>query len=535
MKTLVSCAQATELDRRTRQVLQLDELQLMESASLGMFRTLSEQFADFPSNLVALCGKGNNGGDGLALMRHAAMAGHGKLTAIVSSRKSSDSNARQMASARAAGVVLIEWSALDTQEIMSILSGADCIIDAISGTGIAGPVSGEALEMVELLRKIARKDARPRIVSLDLPSGLSDSWLEGHPIVHSDITLALEPMSSSLFIPQARLECGQIAPVGGVFPPSLVERTGSAHLLEATDIDALIPQAEAGDYKTTRGRLALFAGSLGTPGAAVLACRAAQAAGAGYLTLYTDEELLDTYAASIPSVVLKAYDPDKHPGLHSHAVLAGPGWGSSTGRSLSLRLLWQSQEPLVLDADAIVMAGAENFPFRDRSRPVVLTPHPGETDALLHAMEPRYDFVNSPLSHAEKITRICERFGCIAVIKSHVTWIAANGKKPVLWDGLTPELGVAGSGDVLSGLLAGLAARIIAKQEKLPSLGSSERASRFEALFQAACAAVAIHGVSGKSLAEEKGWFGAETLVDSCAKLLHEKSRKLARKGVTSA
>ena len=130
--------------------------------------------------------------------------------------------------------------------------------------------------MIGILMRLSKEAERPLIVSIDIPSGIREGWLEGEPCVAADICLALEPLKRAHFLPVARSLCGRIIPVSDIFPQILLQADAGAVLLEESDLGALQPFLDPAVYKKRRGRLAIFAGSRGMAGAARLcACRRA--------------------------------------------------------------------------------------------------------------------------------------------------------------------------------------------------------------------------------------------------------------------
>lgn len=545
MKALVTCDQARDLDAATREALAVTSAQLMEKASLRLWDALRERIAELPAlsakgrslKIVALCGHGDNGGDALAMLRHAYSAGFLDLAAILSAREASEASSMQARSLAAAKIPILRWSA-DAQ-VRATLEGADIVLDGILGTGVRGAAAGEAAEMIRALDGLRGGDsanagaaARPHIASIDLPSGLGDGWQEGMLRVLADSTLSLEPAKAICFAPEARRACGEIIPVGDVFPEApmraLLRERAAVGLLEPLDLDRLAPAVGDGGYKTSRGRLAVFAGSEGALGAAQLCAKAALASGAGYITLYVDDSLYPLAAPVLESVIVKplrglAAIPD------CDAILVGPGWGRGAGRGDLLEAILASGTPAILDADALRLLADRSGIASTAKAPCALTPHPGEFAALERAFRGG----RGGGSFLAALGEVSRGSGMLTVYKSSLTWIAAPEGDLAVWEGLTPELGTAGSGDVLAGLFAGLAAVSLAARSAGGGDAPRGRASRSagDALRGAAHCAVVAHGLAGRRLAREKGWFGAADLAAECALLMRGASRARRRDG----
>ena len=528
MKALITCERSTMLDGATKSVFAVSELQLMEKASLRLWDALEafivgQHRTGKDCAITAMCGKGDNGGDALAMLRHAYSSGYRNLTAILSARELSESCRKQADSLSSCGIDPVIWNGADAPTVMSLLEEAEIVLDGISGTGLAGPARGEAREMIELLNASRRKNAGKEIVAIDIPSGLSDEWKSGYPTVTADLTLALEPAKVVCYLPQVRPLCGAMRIVGDVFPDTLIEKNSSAELLDKTDIAVLQYHLPAESYKMSRGRVAIFAGSKGTVGAAMLCAKAALASGAGYVTLYVDEELYPLLAPALESVIVKplAFHQAISPAFD--AILAGPGWGHDEGRIELLGAILESGIPAILDADAIRLLAAHPDLRRRKSAHTVVTPHPGEFVALAEGAGIAAD--EAPYLALE---RVCRFYDSLTVMKSNTTLIASPSGSRALWDGMLPELGTAGSGDVLAGLIAGISASNIAFLRQAADPGSDSDTAKTipEALFLAAECAVVAHGNAGARLAKSKGWFAASDLLEECGLLLHS-SRSL--------
>jgi len=533
MKTLVTCEQSGALDSATKAALALSSLQLMEKASLRLWDKLAsiiDARADLREKgkgirIVALCGKGDNGGDALAILRHAFSAGYRNLEALVSARELSESAKKQWESVIAAGITATRWIEPENSgkslgfEPDPIFSRADIIIDGILGTGLKGPASGEAKSMID--RMNAHKDGGAAlVVSVDMPSGLGDGWQKEHPCVIADITLGLEPVKAVCYLPGSRLSCGDLVAVSDVFPENLIHEYGDTTLIEDGDLGLFIPRIGNDGYKMSRGRLAVFAGSIGAIGAAQLCAKAALASGAGYVTLYVDEAVYPVIAPTLESVVVKPMT-EKLDMEKCDAILAGPGWGQGEDRLKTLKLLLGLDIPLVLDADAIRILASHTELLSDMKAPCILTPHQGEFAALAESLQ-----VSPETAAWASMRKVREGLGMITVMKNHTTWILSPRRKTAVYEGLTPELGTAGTGDVLAGMLVGIAAGKMAQMKRSGKGESRDRETVWKALEDSASCAIIAHGRAGKRLAQRRGWFESSDLVTECSLVLHEEAER---------
>ena len=513
MKTLVTAAEASRLDATVSSGWRIAPALLMEKASLGIWNLLEPLLPglDCPADapLVALAGAGNNGGDALAVLRHARFTGRKALAAVLVEGRESELCALQRQSLELMGVELLRWPA-DRPRILGLLSQASVLVDGIAGTGLKGALREGAADLVAA----ANASGRP-ILAVDLPSGLSDDFEEGFPIVKATWTASVEPRKACLYYPAAREAAGVILAVEYVFPPDSGELR-QAFLLEAPDLVGLLPRVSPAAHKGSRGRLGLFAGSLGMTGAASLAAAGARAAAVGLVNLFVDGDLYPGLAAgqgpeSLLSAIVRRLPQGGTPlDLAScDALLAGPGWGRAADREALLSSLFASGLPLVVDADGLRLA-ARLFSRGERPLgPAILTPHPGEFEALSGL--PAGKALANP---AAILPKVAADLRCVIVLKSHVTWLAAPDGRLALWDGLEPSLATAGSGDVLAGLAAGF----LASMARAPLAAAD--AQRGDLAWRAALAAVMTHGLAGRSASRKRGWYGAEAIAEEAGHML---------------
>jgi NAD(P)H-hydrate epimerase len=279
------------------------------------------------------------------------------------------------------------------------------------------------------------------------------------PLVDADVTVVIEPAKACLYNPPARVYSGRVLPVGGIFPAELVAGiAGADHGAELFCWDEarqLLPAIRPDAYKHQRGTAEIRAGAAGTTGAAIIAARGAQAAGAGLVRLIVDDELYPLCAAGAEGVMtvpvsLAAEDGGR---FKSDAVLLGPGWGKTRDRAAVLGEALERERtggtPVILDADA--MALAKDAVFHGR---VILTPHPGEF--ALWAGISAEEAVNNPWP---VLRRLAVERQAVVVLKGHVITIAGFDGRWGVIDGMAPGLSAGGSGDLLAGFTAALAAR----------------------------------------------------------------------------
>ncbi|MDR0495457.1 MAG: NAD(P)H-hydrate dehydratase [Treponema sp.] len=470
---LLSAASAQTLDEEASARWGLDPYALVEAAG----RACAEAFAAFLSretqrnvwpyfSFVVLAGKGNNAADALVMLRALVLNGFVKAAncRVFAAQVPTDSPdgektplSQALLAARMLGVPVQAWDSGAAAAAADAFADAHVIIDGITGTGLTSPLRGGALEMVEALNALDRGKNGPLVVSIDIPSGNFDGWQPGIPIVAADATLAIEPQKLCLYVPTARPHAGTIVPVSGIFPSILTDKYKEAELIDWEGASARIPPIAQTAHKYERGLVEIRAGSAGAVGAARLAALGAQAAGAGLVRLMADTSLYSVLASGCTGIMV---DPQiQVPGetaesgrFAPNAALLGPGWGRGEDRMRLLESYLPLEErglPLILDADAIALA--KDFVFHGNA---VLTPHPGEFVAYTGL--PKDEILNDPIP---ALRRCAAEKNAHILLKGHVLYAVSPDGRIGIIDGMNPALAAGGSGDVLAGLCAALAAR----------------------------------------------------------------------------
>ncbi|MDR2136252.1 MAG: bifunctional ADP-dependent NAD(P)H-hydrate dehydratase/NAD(P)H-hydrate epimerase [Treponema sp.] len=463
-EALVSAAGARAMDAEAAAEWSLNGFALVEAAGRRAAQVLAEAYPRLfeppgPA-VVVLAGRGNNAADALVILRALILGGLAAAErALVITAGGPDGcgpRSEAFASLQKMGVrgLAFSESALEA-EIRDYPAGplaqARLVIDGIAGTGLSGPLREDAALLARQARNCA---GRPLFVSVDLPSGLSDAWKPGMPVAEADAVLAIEPEKRCLYNPAARPLCGRILHVGGVFPAALTEKYREADLVSWDYCRTLVPPCPADSYKYSRGLAEIRAGSPGASGAARIAARGAQAAGAGLVRLLVDPPLYPVLASSASSVMVDTCEarPGRESRFAPDALLLGPGWGRGPERLRPLEDALALEErgvPLVLDADAVFLARDRVFHGN-----ALLTPHPGELAA--YSGIAREELLADP---APALRDLAGRKRAVFLFKSHVMIAAAPDGRLAVLDGMNPALGSGGSGDLLAGFCAGIAAR----------------------------------------------------------------------------
>ena len=441
---------------------------LMEHAGFAMAQRIETLCKDRSlSSVAVLCGRGHNGGDGFVIARALLSKGLDvRLFAAEGEAKPLTALNRRRCERQGLYV-----------ETLSDFEPASqtAVVDALFGIGLNHPLAETWQPLFERIRQ-----ASPFVIAVDAPSGIFDERQPSDPILTADFTLTVERRKTDFYTPANRNACGFIETVSAAFPANAFPPPAAAlGAMPSPHPFSLF------DFKNSKGHIALHAGCSAYPGAAVLAARAAFKTGAGLVSLFTDSETARSVLSEEPSVILA--DDTALPSPQTFSVWAcGCGWGCSEKRLPILKTFIETPMPRVLDADGLNLA-AEYFPDARFADGAILTPHPGEWRRLCPDSTRFYD----------DLLRFSAEKNAVIVYKSSFTAIASPRGDLTVFDSPVPELGTAGSGDVLTGITA---AALLRRQNP----------------YSAAVEAVAIHNKAGKKAAAG-GPFTAADLIEAAA------------------
>ncbi|HBO35726.1 MAG TPA: NAD(P)H-hydrate epimerase [Sphaerochaeta sp.] len=483
MKPLALASDIATLDKNAQDVAQLPPLCLMESAGLQIYQLWKPSLSK-DDRLVFLCGGGNNGGDALVVSRYALQDGFANQVLIYTGTRISESCARHRLVAQAYALVSLQAENTEFTRLFSELQHADWIVDGLMGTGLKGPLNGIAASLVE-----AANQSKARILAVDVPSGLGDEVPSDAICIQADMTVTMGLLKRSMFHPSTRSRCGSLFCVNPSFPPFLLQQVPSAALL--CERKAHLPKLAIDEYKNSRSHVAIFGGSVAYSGAARLSAKACFAARAGLVSLYCDAQVYTLAAFEAPSVMVKVYEGQPIPPYG--ALLVGPGWGS--GREPLLEKLFATGQSMVLDADGIrAYASLLARGRRPEHGPLVLTPHLGELACLLASLFGDDHDGKTVNAFFASIQKAAAELKATLVVKSSLVHIVDEAGSVVVIEGNNPSLGVAGSGDVLSGIVASLFAK-------------------YQDGWLAALEGALIHQQTGRLAKRAYGYYDSETLL----------------------
>jgi NAD(P)H-hydrate epimerase len=466
---LLTTAQTRDADARTI-AAGTAGYTLMERAGAAC-ADAAERLLAGGTRVLVVAGPGNNGGDGLVAARRLAERGLSVTVALFGDRAALRGDAGQAAA---------DW--IGPVEPLSAAdpSAADVIVDALFGAGLARDLDGEARAVVERLNAAGRP-----VLAIDVPSGIDgDTGQVRGVAIRAAATITFVRRKPGHLLFPGRAYCGPVEVADIRISEATLRATAPTTFVNHPDLwTAGLPRPSVQGHKYGRGHALVLSGDATHTGAARLAARAALRAGAGLVTVASPSDALAVNAAHLTAVMLRRCDgPADLAGILSdprfNAVAMGPALGvGQTTRDLVLRAC-AAGPALVLDADALTSfeddAAALARALAAGGCRAVLTPHDGEFARLFKGEAEVLD----PSSKLERARRAAARMGAVLVLKGPDTVIATPDGRAAINENGSPYLATAGSGDVLTGMVAGLLA------QGMPP-------------FESACAAVWLHAEAG--------------------------------------
>jgi hydroxyethylthiazole kinase-like uncharacterized protein yjeF len=448
--SLYRAEQVRTLDRFAIEDQGIPGAVLMERAGLAAFQACEQRWPG-ARRIAVVCGVGNNGGDGYIMARRALEAG---LTVRVCqlgdvSRLRGDA-LQAFRRMQKAGLRTIPFAA-------DVLSWADVVVDAIFGTGLDREVTGVWAGALTMIRT-----SGVPVLAIDIPSGLhADTGSVLGTAVRAALSISFIGLKQGMFTNEGREYSGTIL-FDDLAVPAEVYRhcPPSAQRISYAQLAPLLMPRPRSAHKGDFGHVLVIGGDHGFAGAARLAAEAAARVGAGLVTLATRSSHAGTLIATRPELMCHSVDAPERllPLLERATVLAvGPGLGQSAWAESLLSTALAARQPLVIDADALNLMARPTGPRRSNgqaARRWVLTPHPGEAGRLLEcsAREVQSDRFSA-------LQALVERFGGVCVLKGSGTLVLEAGGDIAVADGGNPGMAAGGMGDVLTGIVAGLAAQ----------------------------------------------------------------------------
>jgi hydroxyethylthiazole kinase-like uncharacterized protein yjeF len=489
---VVSAQQMRDIDRFTIQQIGIPSLVLMENAGAAVVREVEKRWPC--GKVVVLAGPGNNGGDGLVIARHLRNKGY-KVTVWLfgEKEKQSEDCKRQLEIMQNCGHAINFWKEEDSEALRADIGQATVIIDALLGTGTRGELRPPYPFVIEQLQHL-----QGAVVAVDIPTGVnSDTGEAAQYTVKADLTVTFAFPKWGHFLYPGADYVGELVVADISIPTMVIDRFAlKDKVLTDAELREKLPSRPRFSHKGTYGHVLVLAGSKEMTGAPVLSASAGLHTGCGLLTLAVPAPILPIVASRISEPVFWEWPAEQgHFSCESHvllkqriasydAIAVGPGLSTWEGGNNWLKEIIRTVEvPLVLDADALNLLSEDVSILRDKKGVIVLTPHPGEMSRLCGCTTT--EIQKNRAHYARSFAR---DYNVYVVLKGTYTLIAAPDGTIVINPTGTAALAKGGSGDVLTGMLAGMLA---------------QKAARREDIEAGIHLAVYLHGIAGRICGEE--------------------------------
>jgi len=450
---LVTSSQMRTIEARAIQELAIPSLLLMENAAQQTVKHIMALLKP-ESKVLVVCGPGNNGGDGFAMARLLHVKGVNVQVVFIGDKEKAKGDAFTNLQ------IIQKMGLLSEAPLRALIPSANLIVDALFGTGLKGAVTGETAQAIE---DISHSSAI--VVSVDIPSGVEADTGKVESVAvqaHTTVTYGLAKVGHILF--PGTEYAGHVVIEDISIPPDMLIPQ-SPYLEVIDDITDLLPPRPARSNKGSYGRVCVLAGCNDMPGAAVLCCKAAYKAGAGLVHACVVHEVARVILANAHEVITTTVSDkngsyssfnDVEDAIASADVIAlGPGIGRGSDVKWFVRqVLTHVDKPMVLDADALIAVAEDKSLLKNKKAPCVITPHPGEMAVLTGLSIPAVldDIVGCAKAFAQE-------YGVVTLLKDARTVIAAPDGRTFINPTGTPALAKAGSGDVLTGIIAAFMAQ----------------------------------------------------------------------------
>jgi hydroxyethylthiazole kinase-like uncharacterized protein yjeF len=486
---ILTAAQMREADRLTTERHGIPSLQLMGNAGTGVVAFLQKEFPDLAKRrILVLCGKGNNGGDGFVVARLLKQLGASPRVYLFASPEEVRGDAllnleRWKQSGESA--ISITDAAHWTDAYRDTLSNFEIIVDALLGTGLSGPVTGFLAQVIHDVNELVnRARRRPKVIAVDMPSGLpSDGVPAGGPVIRADWTVAFTAPKIGQLLSSDCENVGHLIVHCIGTPRALIDQLNSSspdvhhelRWLEPREFEGLALHRRADSNKGTYGHALIVAGSAYKAGAAALAGYGALRSGAGLVTVATPKDALPIVASFHPELMTAPLAQTEagtisvanfehmdfaHLIAQKNVLAIGPGLTTNDEtQQFVRRAVLECPLPIILDADGLNALAAVPSDFLEalasrKSPALALTPHPGEMARLLGSTVAAVQ--SDRLGSAQ---RAAAKYKAFVVLKGYHTVVATPNGDAFINSTGNAGMATAGTGDVLTGMLAGLTAQ----------------------------------------------------------------------------
>lgn len=478
---IVTAAEMRDIDRLTTERAGVPSLTLMENAGTAVAAAVMS----FPGRVLVVCGKGNNGGDGLVAARKLHEAGREVQVVLLAQPPDVKGDAAEMLRRLPFKPVV----ATTVERVKSSIADADIVVDAILGTGFTPPVSELYAAAIAAINA-----SGAYVIAVDLPSGVfADSMSVAEPRCRADQIVTFTALKPAHLFSFAQTPTS-VADIGS--PPEIVQSQLGYQAITARDFRSLLAPRDPAGHKGTYGHVLVVGGSIGKAGAPAMAAMAALRSGAGLVTVACPRSVLPTIAGFAPELMTEPLDETSQGTISTSALrrvlelarsrdvlVIGPGLSRNfeTQRFIQA-LIAQVEKPIVLDADGLNAFEGRAETLKDAAAKLVLTPHPGEMSRLTG--QSTQDIAENRTATARDLAATS---GATVLSKGRNTVVAFPDGDAWLNPTGNPGMATGGAGDVLAGMLGAF-------------LGQNQVAQK-----EAVLASVFLHGLAGDFAAADVG------------------------------
>ncbi|KRT17434.1 bifunctional ADP-dependent (S)-NAD(P)H-hydrate dehydratase/NAD(P)H-hydrate epimerase [Pedobacter ginsenosidimutans] len=425
-------------------------IDLMEKAARAFVQTFLRDEFDTNKSVAIFCGKGNNGGDGLAIAHLLIANGYEniKVYIINFSKKQSDDfaiNLQRIEETRCKKTIINQVSDLKNLK-------ADLIIDAILGSGLNKPLSGEFEALVQVINKLNKK-----VYAVDVPTGF---FAEGklpkdYKGIKAHKTICFQRPKINFFFPESVMATEKYEVVDIDLDEAFIQKQeADFYLVEESDIEKILQPRKLFSHKGTYGHALIIAGNTNTMGAALLSSMACLHTGAGLTTTCIPQSGLIALNTALPEVMALPRDeytrienPQKY-----QAIAIGPGLGADAENEKLLESLIMANQAMIIDADALNILGERPDLIDKLAANAIITPHMKEFDRLFGEHDSWWDRVQTATEQAQKLK-------IVIVLKNQYTFICLPTGRVFINPTGNPAMAQGGMGDILTGIIAGFVAQ----------------------------------------------------------------------------
>ncbi len=493
---VVTAGEIKEIDNFTIEKLGIPGMILMDNAGRNIAEYIIKNFSK-KNKIAIFIGKGNNGGDGLVVARYLYINNFNITIFLTFSPENFSTSPllnMNFNICKNLDIPIVNFYNEDLiNKNKNLLIDNDIIVDAILGTGIKSKLRTPIDKIVNLINSLGKY-----IISVDMPTGLySDCSILPDIAIKANKTITFGlPKISQLLYPSKK-NIGELSIINIGFPFQKINLDKiKINLIEKNLIKNSIPKRKKYYHKGDFGRISIFAGSKGKTGAAILTSKAAITSGAGLVTLICDKELNTIFETTLTEVMTEPVNLKKENEYsntlellkNSDVIVAGPGISTSQEAENYLHFILKlNNKVLILDADALNIIAKNLNLLKNSHNKIIITPHLGEFSRLTRLS------IDEIMKNRLKIAKnFARKLNLILVLKSADTIIVDNNENIYINPIGNEGMATAGSGDVLTGIIAGIVAQNI-KQKK--------------DILTSVIASVYIHSLSGDYAKKEKGSF----------------------------